>query len=69
MFRFFRYIALFLLGYKVLKMLFADDNQQQRVSTTPPRQNINNNNQQQQNTSPNNSKFSDAEFIDFEEVK
>lgn len=68
MFRFFRYIALFLLGYKVIKMLFADENQQQKVSPTPPRQNINNNHQQH-NTPPNNSKFSDAEVIDYEEVK
>ena len=68
MFRFFRYIALFLLGYKVIKMLFADENQQQKVSPTPPRQNINNNHQQH-NTPLNNSKFSDAEVIDYEEVK
>lgn len=68
MFRFFKYIILFVLGYKVIKMLFAE-NKQQRVEPTPPRQNINNNNQQQKQQATPNTKFNDAEFIDYEEVK
>lgn len=68
MFRFFKYIIIFLAGYKLLKMLFAQT-QQQRVEPRPPRQNINNNNQpQNQQTAPQ-TKFKDAEFIDYEEVK
>jgi hypothetical protein len=48
MFRFFKYIVLFVLGYKVLKMLFAQTQPQQKVPQTPPKSNINSDNRQQQ---------------------
>ena len=68
MFRFFKYIVLFVLGYKVLKMLFAENQSHQKVPQTPPKPNINSNNHNQQQN-PQTSKFNDAEFIDYEEVK
>ena len=69
MFRFFKYIVLFVLGYKVLKMLFAENQSQQKVPQTPPKPTINSNNYQQNTTSSPYSKFSDAEAIDYEEIK
>lgn len=70
MFRFLKYIVFFILGYKIIKMVFAEDKPNQNIPPSPPRQKINNNNQQQQNNhSTSNSKFDDAEFIDYEEVK
>ena len=66
MFRFFKYIVLFILGYKVIKMLFAQTQPQQKVPQTPPKSNINSNNHQQ---NPQPSKFNDAEVIDYEEIK
>ncbi|HMZ34817.1 MAG TPA: hypothetical protein PK035_11775 [Chitinophagales bacterium] len=71
MFRFFKYIVLFILGYKALKMLFAQMQTPEKVEPAPPRQNIKNNQQQQQqhyNTAAK-QKFNDAELIDYEEVK
>ena len=51
-------------------MVFAEDKPNQNIPPSPPRQKINNNNQQQQNNhSTSNSKFYDAEFIDYEENK
>lgn len=66
MFRFFKYIILFILGYKVIKMLFAEEKPQQKVPQTPPKPNINTNGYQQTSANP---KFNDAELIDYEEVK
>lgn len=68
MFRFLKYIVLFILGYKIIKMVFAENKPKQTVPPSPPRQHINTDNSQQKSTS-NNSKFNDAEFIDYEEVK
>ena len=71
MFRILEYIVFFLLGYKVLKVLFAENKPKQRVQSSTPNQHINfNDNQQAKTTSTSNkSKFNDAEFIDYEEVK
>lgn len=69
MFRFLRYIVFFLLGYKVLKVLFAEDKPRQTVPPTMPKQNINTDNFQQKSSATVNSKFNDAEYIDYEEVK
>ena len=69
MFRFFKYIVLFVLVYKVLKMLFAQTQPQQKVPQTPPKSNINSDNRQQNTTAAPQTKFSDAEVIDYEEVK
>jgi len=73
MIRFLEYIVFFLLGYKLLKILFVDGKPKQRVQPQNPNQNINSNNNYQQTktnaASNTNSKFNDAEFIDYEEVK
>lgn len=70
MFRFFKYIVIFIAGYKLVKMVMAQLQPQERVEPTPTRQNINHNNQYQQPTSnPSPSKFNDAELIDYEEIK
>lgn len=69
MFRFFKYIVLFILGYKVIKMLFAEYYKQDAVAPTPPKSNINSNNHQQNPTTTSHSKFNDAEAIEYEEVK
>lgn len=66
MFRFFKYIIIFIAGYKLIKMLFAQMQPQERVEPAPPRQNINDDNFQ---ATTNSTKFNDAELIDFEEVK
>jgi hypothetical protein len=68
MFRFLNYIVLFILGYKIIKMVFAENKPKRNVPPSPPRQHINTDNHQQKTTS-NNSKFNDAELIDYEEVK
>ena len=69
MFRFFKYIILFILGYKVIKMLFAEVKPQQKVPQTPPKPNINANGYQQNQQATSKPKFNDAELIDYEEVK
>ncbi|MFN8296501.1 MAG: hypothetical protein U0T69_09920 [Chitinophagales bacterium] len=69
MFRFFKYIILFILGYKVLKQLFAEYNTQDTVPQTPPKQNINSTNYSQNQQHSQHSKFNNAEPIDYEEVK
>lgn len=69
MFRFFKYLIIFIAGYKIVRMLFAQMQPQERVEPSPPRQNINNNYQQQNNHTTSTSKFNDAELIDYEEVK
>lgn len=69
MFRFLKYIVLFLVGYKVIKMLFAENQSRQRVPQTPPKSNISSDNHQQNTTASQNSKFGDAEAIDYEEVR
>ena len=66
MLRFLKYIMLFVLGYKVLKMIFADNKTKQTVPPSTPKQNINSDNFQEKTTT---SKFNDAELIDYEEVK
>lgn len=48
-------------------MLFSEDKSNQKVSPNPPKQNINDN--PSPNTASANSKFSEAEVIDYEEVK
>ncbi len=68
MFRFFKYIVLFILGYKVIKMLFAEEKPSGRVAPNPPKDNINVNNPPQ-HASNGHSKFDGAELIDYEEVK
>ncbi len=68
MFRFFEYIVFLVIGYKIIRMLFADNNAKQKVQPPEQKQTIYNNHQQQNNTAPN-QKFNDAEFIDYEEVK
>ena len=67
MFRFLRYIVLFILGYKVIKMVFSENKPNQTVPPSAPKQNINSDNFHQKTTPD--SKFNDAELIDFEEVK
>ena len=66
MFRFLKYIILFVVGYKVLKMIFAVNKPKQTVPPTTPKQNINPENFQPKTAT---SKFNDAELIDYEEVK
>lgn len=70
MFRFFKYIVLFILGYKLLKTLFAD-NQPSQGNTQPPQPQPNNHQYFNSTTSstPQTSKYDDAELIDYEEVK
>jgi len=67
MFRFFKYIVLFLLGYKVLKTLFAEEPRPQR-NVAPPQQ-PQDNHQHINNSGITSSKYNDAELIDYEEVK
>jgi hypothetical protein len=67
MFRFLNYIVLFIVGYKIIKMVFAENKPNRNVPPSPPRQNINADNFQQ--TTSSNSKFNDAELIDYEEIK
>jgi hypothetical protein len=50
-------------------MLFAQTQPQQKVPQTPPKSNINSDNRQQNTTAAPQTKFSDAEVIDYEEVK
>ncbi len=66
-----RYIILFLIGYKIFKMLFGQNENRKSVSPskqTPP---LNNTNSYHQDTyqKPTHSNFDDAELIDYEEVK
>ena len=69
MFRLLKYIILVVLGYKVLRMLFAQAQPQKGNDYTPPPQD---NSQFQNNatttTTPAN-KYNDAELIDYEELK
>ncbi|MFN8236661.1 MAG: hypothetical protein U0T77_00705 [Chitinophagales bacterium] len=68
MFRFLKYIVLFILGYKVIKELFKESPEERAVPPATGKQNIHLNNQQ--HTAPSTpSKFNDAELIDYEEVK
>lgn len=67
MFRFLKYIVLFILGYKVIKELFKDTSKEKTVPPAQGKQNIHFDNQQNTSSSP--SKFDDAELIDYEEVK
>ncbi len=69
MFRFLKFIVLFILGYKVIKMIFAENKPKQTVPPSPIRQNIHPDNFQQNTQPPTHSKFNDAEVIDYEEVK
>jgi hypothetical protein len=66
MLRFLKYIMLFVVGYKVLKMIFAEIKPKQTVPPSTPKQNINSDNFQQKTAT---SKFNDAEVIDYEEIK
>lgn len=69
MFRFLKIIVLFILGYKVIRMIFAENKPKQTVPPSPIRQNIHPDNFDNNKTTTPNTKFNDAEFIDFEEVK
>ena len=50
-------------------MLFAQTQPQQKVPQTPPKSNINSDNRLQQAAATSQTKFSDAEVIDYEEIK
>jgi len=67
MLRFLKYIVLFIVGYKIIKMVFAENKPKQPVPPSPTRQNINSDTIQQKTTPD--TKFNDAEIIDFEELK
>ncbi|MBK9329933.1 MAG: hypothetical protein IPM95_11675 [Sphingobacteriales bacterium] len=67
MFRFLKYLVLFILGYKVIKELLKDPSKDKTVPPAQGKQNILFNNQQNNSSAP--SKFNDAELIDYEEVK
>lgn len=73
MFRFFEFIVFFLIGYKIIRMVFSEIKPQQKVRSAAPNQHINSNpyKQQQRTTTASKptSSFDDAEFIDYEEVK
>ena len=69
MFRLLKYIVLFLLGYKVLKVLFADNEHKQAIPKTPGKQNIDFNNDYQNSTTSKEPKFQSAEPIEYEDVK
>lgn len=68
MFRFLKYIILFILGYKVIKELFKESPEERAVPPVQNKQNIHFNNQQHTSQSTP-SKFNDAELIDYEEIK
>ena len=63
-----KYIVLFLLGYKIIKTLFRQEPQQARkkVSPEPDRMRVN---QQPGQDNQHPKQYTDAEFIDYEEVK
>ncbi|MCB0506950.1 MAG: hypothetical protein R2739_05025 [Chitinophagales bacterium] len=71
MFRFFKYIIIFIAGYKLIKMIWEGFHQEDKeINQAPSRQTIYQNQQQQtQQQATSNSKFNDAELIDYEEVK
>jgi hypothetical protein len=69
MFRFFEFIVFFLIGYKIIRMVFSEIRPKQKVRSTAQNQNINSNTYQQRTTPKPASDFDDAEFIDYEEVK
>lgn len=69
MFRFFEFIVFFLIGYKIIRMVFAEIKPKQKVRQAAPNQHINSNTYQQRTTPKPASNFDDAEFIDYEEVK
>ncbi len=76
MFRFFKYILIFIASYKLIKMIWAQlQPQEEKLEPKPPRQNVYQQNHYHQypNQTPQQppaaSKFNDAEFIDYEEVK
>ena len=69
MVRLLKYIIIFIAGYKLVKIIWAQFNpQEEQINPAPKQQNF----QHPQNTSTNNpttSKFNDAELIDYEEVQ
>lgn len=69
MFRFFKYIILFILGYKVLKSIFAEQppQQQRNPQPVPPRDDYQRFTADESTTD--NTKYNNAELIDYEEVK
>lgn len=67
MFQFLKYIVLFVLGYKIIKELFKDTAPQKKA-VRPPHANPNVG-YTQQKTNTGSDKFTDAELIDYEEVK
>lgn len=68
MFRLLRFIVFFLIGYKLLKLLFnaSKADKQSSASNQTPNENLHNQSGQQPYS---NDKFDDAELIDYEEVK
>jgi hypothetical protein len=69
MFQVFRYIIFFLVGYKIIKLIFGNNARQKSVEPPSKRQSINTVNQQQYSNAKPASNFDDAEFIEYEEVK
>ncbi len=69
MFRFFEFLVFFLIGYKIIRMVFAEIKPQQKVRSTTQNQHVNSNTYQQRTTPKTASNFDDAEFIEYEEVK
>lgn len=69
MFTALRYITLFLLAYKVFRMLFGGNQQRKTVPQQPFRNPIQEDNTKRYSPPQTDTKFSDAEFIDYEEVK
>ncbi len=69
MFQVFRYIIFFLVGYKIIKLIFGNNTRQKSVQPPSKRQPLNTVNQHQYSNTKPASNFDDAEFIEYEEVK
>ncbi|MEN9447382.1 MAG: hypothetical protein RJA25_672 [Bacteroidota bacterium] len=69
MFRLFKYIVLFVLGYKVLKTLFAENKPTPQKSTPPPPNHQQHFQSKATSSTPIDTKYNDAELIDYEEIK
>ena len=69
MFRFFEFLVFFLIGYKIIRMVFAEIKPQQKVRSSTQNHNINSNTYQQRTAPKPASNFDDAEFIEYEDVK
>ena len=73
MFRFFKYIILIVLGYEVLKMLFAETPASTKTAENPPPPQDNKqffkNTESTPSPSVPHKKYDDAELIDYEELK